>query len=76
MSDSRTYSSADLPGSRLPAAAASSSRFGPMVPFEPAGAKVWQPAQPAAVKICSPVFAWARPAVASAPSSSPDFAAA
>jgi hypothetical protein len=47
-----------------------------MLPFEPAGEKVWQPAQPAAVKICSPVFACARPADASAPESWPLRAAA
>ena len=32
------------------------------------GPNVWQPAQPAALKIWSPVVAWARPADASAPS--------
>ena len=42
-----------------------------MLPFAPAGPKVWQPAQPAAVKICSPPVAPSRPACASAPWSSP-----
>ena len=42
--DSRTYSSADLPGSHVRRPAVfSSSRFGPIVPFEPAGPNVWQP---------------------------------
>ena len=42
-----------------------------MLPLAPALVSLWQPAQPAAVKICSPVVAPARPALASAPSSSP-----
>ena len=41
-----------LPFSILAAAVFSSSRFGPIVPLDFAGPKVWQPAQPAAVKIC------------------------
>ena len=32
-----------------------------MVPVEPAGANVWQPAHPAAVKICSPVLRLGEP---------------
>ena len=47
-----------------------------MLPVAFALASVWQPAQPAAVKICSPVVAPARPAWASAPWSSPVLAAA
>ena len=42
-----------------------------MFPVAPAFASLWQPAQPAAVKICSPEVAPARPACASAPLSSP-----
>ena len=69
--DSWTYCSALLPFSRLPAALASWLRLGPMFPVEPALLSWWQPPQPAAVKICSPVVAPARPACASAPLSSP-----
>ena len=67
--DAFTYSSGLWP-SRLPyfaASAASSSRFGPIVAFEPASASVWQALHPVSVKSALPAAAWSPPAAPAPP---------